>query len=225
MRTPRTLDTKAIQDYVTQSQGHGLVDFFLNVIPSSIVDAFARGDIVQVLFFSVLFGFALSALGDRGRPLVQLLEQLSEVADENHRLHRQTRAPRRVRRDCLHHREPWPRSAHGAIQLMVCVYLTCFVFIVVVPGNAPAPQRREPVAIFEIHSRGTVHRARHGVLRIGAPAHDDAARTTRLLAARRAPRVAGGLLVQHGRLVHLPHDGRDLHRPSHELAPDPLGRN
>ena len=55
---PAKLDTKAIQHYVTQSQGHGLVDFFLNVIPGSIVDAFAQGDIVQVFFFSVLFGFA-----------------------------------------------------------------------------------------------------------------------------------------------------------------------
>src|SRR5688572_1807716 len=76
---PVTLDTKAIQHYVTQSKGHGVVDFFLNVIPSSIVDAFARGDIIQVLFFSVLFGFALSAIGERGRPVVQLLEQLSDV--------------------------------------------------------------------------------------------------------------------------------------------------
>jgi aerobic C4-dicarboxylate transport protein len=51
---PAKLDTKVIQHYVTQSQGHGLVDFFLNVIPSTFFGAFASGDIVQVLFFSVL---------------------------------------------------------------------------------------------------------------------------------------------------------------------------
>src|SRR5262245_39416629 len=76
---PATLDTQAIQSYVNQTKTHSVTEFFLSVIPSSIIDAFARGDIVQVLFFSVLFGFALSAMGERGRPLVATLEQISEA--------------------------------------------------------------------------------------------------------------------------------------------------
>src|SRR6185436_11318543 len=70
-----------IEDVLSKSKTHqpGVVEFFLNIIPNSIVDAFARGDIVQVLFFSVLFGFALSAMGERGRPLVLVLEQLAEA--------------------------------------------------------------------------------------------------------------------------------------------------
>jgi aerobic C4-dicarboxylate transport protein len=74
---PATLDTKAIQNYITGGKTHGFVEFFMNVIPNSIVDAFAKGDIVQVLFFSVLFGFALSAMGEANKPIVRLFEQLS----------------------------------------------------------------------------------------------------------------------------------------------------
>lgn len=132
---PAQLDTKAIQHYVTQSKPQGLTEFFLSVIPSSIVDAFARGDIVQVLFFSVLFGFALSALGERGRPLIQLLEQLSEV----------------LMKIIGFIVKLAPLAAFGAIAyttaslglgalkaqlyLMVCVYITCFVFVVALLGT------------------------------------------------------------------------------------------
>jgi aerobic C4-dicarboxylate transport protein len=135
---PTQLDTKAIQGYVTQSKPQGVADFFLSLIPSSIVDAFARGDIVQVLFFSVLFGFALSALGERGRPLVHLLEQLSEV----------------LMKIIGFVVKLAPLAAFGAIAyttaslglgalkaqvfLMVCVYITCIVFVVALLGTLMA---------------------------------------------------------------------------------------
>lgn len=54
-------------------------EFFLNIVPSNVVDAFARGDILQVLFFSVLFGVGLSALGKSGKPLVDFFDQMSHV--------------------------------------------------------------------------------------------------------------------------------------------------
>ena len=76
---PAKLDTKAIAHYVTATKPQSFVDFLLNVIPTSIIDAFARGEIIQVLFFSVLFGTALLALGERGKPIVALLEQLADV--------------------------------------------------------------------------------------------------------------------------------------------------
>ncbi|MFT8872207.1 MAG: C4-dicarboxylate transporter DctA [Sporolactobacillus sp.] len=53
--------------------------FFMNIVPSNAINAFAQGDILQILFFSVLFGMALSALGKRGEPLVQFFEGLSHV--------------------------------------------------------------------------------------------------------------------------------------------------
>lgn len=61
------------------SAGMNWVQFFVNIIPSNVIDAFARGDILQVLFFSVLFGFGLSTLGKKGKPLVDFFDQVSQV--------------------------------------------------------------------------------------------------------------------------------------------------
>jgi aerobic C4-dicarboxylate transport protein len=57
----------------------GSVDFLLNVIPSSVVDAFAKGEILQVLLFSVLFGFALHKFGGRGTMVFDFIEKFSHV--------------------------------------------------------------------------------------------------------------------------------------------------
>ena len=58
------LDTKALASYATGAKSLSTTDFLMNIIPTSVVDAFAKGDILQVLFFALLFGFALSAFGD-----------------------------------------------------------------------------------------------------------------------------------------------------------------
>src|SRR6185369_16353907 len=73
------LDTKALTAFTTQAKSHTMTDFLLNIIPSSVVDAFAKGDILQVLFFALLFGFALSALGEKGRAVHKLIEQISHA--------------------------------------------------------------------------------------------------------------------------------------------------
>ncbi len=74
------LDTKALAAYTTQAaKGHSTVDFLLNIIPNSVVDAFAKGDILQVLLFAILFGFALSALGQRGKAVYKLIDQVSHT--------------------------------------------------------------------------------------------------------------------------------------------------
>jgi aerobic C4-dicarboxylate transport protein len=73
------LDTKALIAFTTQAKSHSTVDFLLNIIPSSVVDAFAKGDILQVLFFAILFGFALSALGEKGKAIYRLIDQLSQA--------------------------------------------------------------------------------------------------------------------------------------------------
>lgn len=74
-----TLDTKALNAYTSAAKSHGVTDFLLNIIPSSVVDAFAKGDILQVLLFAVMFGFALSALGARGKGIYRFIDQLSHV--------------------------------------------------------------------------------------------------------------------------------------------------
>ena len=73
------LDTKALAAYTTQAKSHTMVDFVMNVIPSSVVDAFAKGDILQVLLFALLFGFALSALGEKGKPVHKLIDSISHA--------------------------------------------------------------------------------------------------------------------------------------------------
>lgn len=74
-----TLDTKGIAAYTAPGKMQGTVDFLLNVIPSSVVDAFAKGEILQVLLFSVLFGFALHKFGGRGTLVFDFIEKLSHV--------------------------------------------------------------------------------------------------------------------------------------------------
>jgi len=73
------LDTKALETFTAKAQSHGTVDFLINIIPNTVVDAFAKGDILQVLFFSILFGFALSMLGQRGIVVFNLIDEVAHV--------------------------------------------------------------------------------------------------------------------------------------------------
>jgi len=76
---PATLDQQSISKYTAPDQMMGTVDFLLNVIPTSVFDAFARGDMLQVLFFSVLFGFALQRMGGRQNLIFSYIEKSSEL--------------------------------------------------------------------------------------------------------------------------------------------------
>ena len=76
---PNTLDTKGIAAYTEPGKMQGTVDFLLHVIPTSVVDAFAKGEILQVLLFSVLFGFALHKFGGRGTMVFDFIEKFSHV--------------------------------------------------------------------------------------------------------------------------------------------------
>src|ERR1700709_109875 len=67
-------DAAAVATFVKQAEAQKSVDFVLNIIPDSVVGALARGDILQVLLFAILFGFALMALGERGRLLRQVID-------------------------------------------------------------------------------------------------------------------------------------------------------
>jgi aerobic C4-dicarboxylate transport protein len=73
------LDAKAVADYAGQAKSQNIAEFILHVIPTTVVDAFAKGDILQVVFVAVLFGLALSALGDRCKPLVSLIDSLTQA--------------------------------------------------------------------------------------------------------------------------------------------------
>lgn len=73
------LDPAAVAQYVTAGRSLGAADFLLGMIPTSIVDALARSDILQVLVFSVIFGLALHASGTAGRPLFEFIDALSRI--------------------------------------------------------------------------------------------------------------------------------------------------
>lgn len=74
-----TLDTKAIEGFTAKAHAQTTTEFVLNIIPSTFVDAFAKGDILQVLLLAILFGFSLAAMGDKGKPVFDFVEQISHV--------------------------------------------------------------------------------------------------------------------------------------------------
>ena len=74
-----TLDTKSIAAYTGPGKMVGTTDFILNIIPATLVDAFAKGEILQVLLIAVLFGFALHRFGGRGTMVFDFIEKVSHV--------------------------------------------------------------------------------------------------------------------------------------------------
>ena len=131
---PASLDTKAVAAYAEPGKLGSATDFILNIIPTTVVDAFAKGDILEVLFFAVLFGFALHALGGKESLVFHVIEQSSGV------LFRIVGFIMKVA----------PLGAFGAMaftigaygfgtlanlaKLMLTFYATCVVFIFIVLG-------------------------------------------------------------------------------------------
>ncbi|ASU38647.1 C4-dicarboxylate transporter DctA [Herbaspirillum sp. meg3] len=76
---PNTIDTKSITAYTGPGKMTSTIDFVMNIIPISMVDAFAKGDVLQVLLISVLFGFALHRFGGRGTMIFDFIEKISHV--------------------------------------------------------------------------------------------------------------------------------------------------
>ena len=71
---PATLDVKAVADYAGAAKAQSPSQFLMHIIPNTIVDAFAKGDILQVVFISVLFGLAIAAMGKQADPLIRVLD-------------------------------------------------------------------------------------------------------------------------------------------------------
>jgi len=74
-----TLDAKAVAEYAGPAKEQSVSEFLLHIVPNTLVDAFSKGDILQVLLVSILFGFALSAAGQRCKPLLDFLNMLTDV--------------------------------------------------------------------------------------------------------------------------------------------------
>jgi len=74
-----TLDARAVAEYAGQAKAQTVSEFLMHIIPNTVVDAFSKGDILQVLLVAVLFGFALSAAGPRCKPLLDFFNILTEA--------------------------------------------------------------------------------------------------------------------------------------------------
>jgi aerobic C4-dicarboxylate transport protein len=76
---PTTLDPKAVAEYAGQAKAQSVTDFLMHIIPNTVIDAFAKGDILQVLLLAILFGFALSMVGQRSKLIVDLFAALTHA--------------------------------------------------------------------------------------------------------------------------------------------------
>jgi aerobic C4-dicarboxylate transport protein len=76
---PATLDGGAVAQYAGQAKAQSVADFLAHIIPNTIIDAFAKGDILQVLLVSLLFGFAISMAGRHCKPLIALLDSFTHA--------------------------------------------------------------------------------------------------------------------------------------------------
>jgi aerobic C4-dicarboxylate transport protein len=128
------LDAKAVAEYAGQAKAQSITDFLLHIIPTTVIDAFAKGDILQVVFVAILFGLALSTLGERGRPLVTLLDSLTQavfaVVNMLMRL-----APIGVFGAMAFTVGKYGLSSLGPLaKLIGTFYLTCIVFVLVILG-------------------------------------------------------------------------------------------
>ncbi|TDB45485.1 dicarboxylate/amino acid:cation symporter [Photorhabdus khanii] len=132
---PTTLDVKAVSIYAEKAAEQGIIAFLLDVIPGSVIGAFASGNILQVLLFAVLFGFALHHLGEKGKPIFNIIDGFSQVIFGIINM---------IMRLA-------PLGAFGAMaftigkygigsliqlgQLIVCFYITCILFVIFVLGT------------------------------------------------------------------------------------------
>jgi aerobic C4-dicarboxylate transport protein len=76
---PASLDTKAVAGFTAKAQEQTVAGYFMHIIPATVVGAFAEGDIIQVLFIAILFAIALHMLGERGKPLLSIIDQVAHV--------------------------------------------------------------------------------------------------------------------------------------------------
>lgn len=133
---PATLDASAVANYAKQAHDQSTVQFLLNIIPKTFTDAFTgSGDLLQVLLVSLLFGFALIGLGERGRPLLGLLESMSGVFFKMMAMIMRL-APIGAGGAMAFTIGKYGLDSLGPLmKLMGSFYLTCVLFVVIVLGT------------------------------------------------------------------------------------------
>jgi aerobic C4-dicarboxylate transport protein len=131
---PASLDAKSVSTYAAQTSYQTTSDFLLHIIPTTVVDAFAKGDILEVLFVAVLFGFALSIAGPRCRPVTQLIEAVTVMVFSVVNILMRF-APIGAFGAMAFTIGKYGIASLGPLaKLIVIFYATCFVFVLLVLG-------------------------------------------------------------------------------------------
>ncbi|HRI19700.1 MAG TPA: dicarboxylate/amino acid:cation symporter [Panacibacter sp.] len=132
---PATLDTSGVDTYIKQGQSAGFTDFLLHIIPDNIISALAEGNILQVLFFAVLFGIGLSKTGSKTQPVLIALHNISEGLFAVMRMIMKL-APLGALGAMAFTISKYGFGSLASLgKLMICFYATCILFIVIVFGG------------------------------------------------------------------------------------------
>ena len=129
-----SLDAKAVASYTKAAQGQTTTEFLLHIIPNTFVGAFAEGEILQVLLLAVLFGIALGQIGEHGRPVLNLINEVSRVIFGIVSMVTKLAPVAAFGAMAFTIGKYGLRSLVSLGALMACVYLTCALFIFVVLG-------------------------------------------------------------------------------------------
>jgi aerobic C4-dicarboxylate transport protein len=129
-----SLDAKAVASYTKAAQGQSTTDFLLHIIPNTFVGAFAEGEILQVLLLAVLFGIALGQIGEHGRPVLNLVNELSRVIFGIVSMVTKLAPVAAFGAMAFTIGKYGLKSLVSLGALMACVYLTCALFVFVVLG-------------------------------------------------------------------------------------------
>lgn len=133
--TAATLDAKSIEQYTTKAHAQTTTDFLMNIIPNTVVDAFAKGDILQVLLIAILFGFAISLLGERGKPLVKLIDEAASAVFGVVNIVMKVAPIGAFGAMAFTIGKYGLKSLLPLATLMGCFYATCAIFVIVVLGT------------------------------------------------------------------------------------------
>jgi aerobic C4-dicarboxylate transport protein len=132
---PATLDAHEVAAYAGQAKAQSLSDFLMHIIPNTVVDAFAKGDILEVLLVALLFGFALSSLGPRGKPLVDLVDALTQAVFKVVAILMRF-APLGAFGAMAFTLGKYGIASLGPLaKLILSFYLTCILFVLIVMGS------------------------------------------------------------------------------------------
>jgi aerobic C4-dicarboxylate transport protein len=132
---PSTLDTSGVQNYIKQGQATGFSDFVLHIIPDTLIGAFAEGNILQVLFFAILFGIALSKIRSKVQPLLRALQNIEDGLFAMMRIIMKVAPLGALGAMAFTVGKYGFNSLKSLGELMICFYATCILFILFVLGG------------------------------------------------------------------------------------------